>query len=335
MMKASATAGRRVNARTLDFRIILSYPVFPLTGLADVAPIRRQGRDLDIRPPDPDPAGQHHADEATLRVPRLGQEGQERLAQIEIGDLLGDWDGYEVTAVARRRGMVEIELNPVAGRPGVCTGCGQEVDAVHGYERRRVRDLPLLGAPTSLILRRRRLACPRCGPKLERLNWLVRYARVTQRLADDVVQLCTVMTVKQVAEHYRLGWDTVRDLDKRYLQRSFGPVDVQGATQLVLDEFVLLAGKKYATVITDAVTKRVLWVSRGHRRENVRPFFEALGSAGCRAVKAVSMDINSAYEQEVRHHCPQARIVYDLFHVAASHSMRSERAVARRKQPAG
>ena len=38
------------------------------------------------------------------------------------------------------------------------------------------------------------------------------------------------------------------------------------------------------------------------------------------------MDINSAYEQEVRHHCPQARIVYDLFHVAASHSMRSERA---------
>ena len=37
------------------------------------------------------------------------------------------------------------------------------------------------------------------------------------------------------------------------------------------------------------------------------------------------MDINSAYEQEVRH-CPQARIVYDLFHVAASHSMRSERA---------
>ena len=46
------------------------------------------------------------------------------------------------------------------------------------------------------------------------------------------------------------------------------------------------------------------------------------------------MDINSAYEQEVRH-CPQARIVYDLFHVAASHSMRSERAVARRNQPAG
>ena len=255
------------------------------------------------------------------------------MAQIEIGDLLGYWDGYEVAAVARRRGMVEIELNPVAGRPGDCTGCGREVDAVHGYERRRVRDLPILGVPTSLILRRRRLACPSCGPKLERLSWLARYARVTQRLADDVAQLCTVMTVKQVAEFFRLGWDTVRDLDKRYLQRNFGPVDVKGVTQLVLDEFVLLAGKKYVTVITDAVTKRVLWMSRGHRRENVRPFFEALGPAACRAVKAVAMDINSTYEQEVRHHCPQARIVYDLFHVAASHSLRSDRAVARRMKP--
>ena len=90
----------------------------------------------------------------------------------------------------------------------------------------------------------------------------------------------------------------------------------------MLDEFVLLAGKKYATVITDAVTKRVLWVSRGHRRENVRPFFEAVGSAGCHAVRAVAMDINSTYEQEVRRHCPRARIVYNLFQVAAEHGAR-------------
>ena len=257
------------------------------------------------------------------------------MAKIEIGDLLGTWDGYEVVAIARRRGMVEIELEPVAGEPGIYTGCGQEVTAVHGYERRRVRDLPVLNAPTSLLLRRRRLACPRCGPRLERLSWLVRYARVTQRLAENVTQLCAVMTVKQVAEFYHLGWDTVRDLDKRYLQRAFGPVDVQGATHLVLDEFVLLAGKKYATVITDAVTKRVLWVSRGHRRENVRPFFEALGSAGCQAVRAIAMDINSTYEQEVRRHCPRARIMYNLFQVAAEHGAKRDRAIARRLKPGG
>ena len=201
---------------------------------------------------------------------------------------------------------------------------------VHGYERRRVRDLPVFNAPTRLILLRRRLACPQCGPKLEQLDWLVRYARVTQRLADSVRQLCTVMTVKQVAQFYQLGWDAVRDVDQRYLQRAFEPEDAQGATQLVVDEFVLVAGKRYVTVITDAVTKRVLWVGRGHRRENVRPFFNLLGDPGCQAIRTVAMDINSSYEQEIRRFCPHARILYNLFQVAAAHGARRERAAARR-----
>lgn len=253
------------------------------------------------------------------------------MAKIEIeGDLLGDWDGYEVTAVTRRDGVVEVELDPVAGRPGICSGCGGEVFSIHGYERRRVRDLPIFNMPTRLLLRRRRLACPDCGPKLEQLSWLVRYARITRRLADSVRQLCTVMTVKQVAEFFQLGWDAVRDVDQRYLQRSFEPSDVAGATQLVVDEFVLLAGKRYATVITDAVTKRVLWVGRGHRRENMRPFFELLGRDGCRAIRTVAMDINSAYEREVRDHCPRARIVYNLFQVVAAQGARKERTAARR-----
>lgn len=35
-----------------------------------------------------------------------------------------------------------------------------------------MRDLPLLGTPVQLWVLRCRLACPRCGPKLEHLDWL-------------------------------------------------------------------------------------------------------------------------------------------------------------------
>lgn len=248
------------------------------------------------------------------------------MAKIGIDEVLGDWEGYEAVAARRKRGMVEIDLDPVAGRPGTCIGCGREVAAVHGYERRRVRDLPILGAPTTLVLRRRRLACPHCGPKLERLTWLARYARVTQRLADNVAHLCTVMTVKQVAQHYRLGWDAVRDLDRGYLQRAVGPMDLRGVTRLVMDEFAMQTVQKLATVITDAVTRRVLWVGKGRSREDVRPFFESLGADGCKAIEAVAMDMNSAYETEVRRHCPQARIVYDLFPLVAKYGARGSRA---------
>ena len=45
-----------------------------------------------------------------------------------------------------------------------------------------------------------------------------------------------------------------------------------------------------ATVIIDPAIKKVLWVGRGRGREDIRPFFELLGSAGRDRIKAVAMD---------------------------------------------
>ena len=86
-----------------------------------------------------------------------------------------------------------------------------------------------------------------------------------------------------------------------------------------MDEFAIQKGHRYATVIADALTKRVVWVCRGRSREDIRPFFEALGQQGRRQIKAVGIDMNAAYEKEVRRHCPQAEVVYDLFHVVAKY----------------
>jgi len=44
-----------------------------------------------------------------------------------------------------------------------------------------------------------------------------------------------------------------------------------------------------------------------------------LGSAGRDRIKAVVMDMSGAYEAEVRHQCPKAEIVFDLFHVVAKY----------------
>src|SRR5690606_7611253 len=47
--------------------------------------------------------------------------------------------------------------------------------------------------------------------------------------------------------------------------------------------------------------------------------FELLGPVRCAQVRAVAMDMNSAYDLEVRAHCPNAEVVYDLFHVVAKY----------------
>lgn len=236
---------------------------------------------------------------------------------------LGCWEGYrlrdswEETRNGQR--ICLIRLEPKGRRRRCCDGCGRGVSSIHDRVERRVRDLPMFEIPVELVVPRLRLACPQCGPKLERLDWLAPYARVTTRLAASVARLCKVMSLRHVAAFYRLAWTTVKRIDLRHLERELGPVDLSGVTVIAMDEFAIQKGHRYATVIVEPSSKRVLWVGRGRSREEIRPFFELLGPEGCARLRAAVMDMNTAYDLEVRMHCPQAEVVYDLFHVVAKY----------------
>lgn len=235
---------------------------------------------------------------------------------------LGGWEGYRVETI-QRRGEEAREIWIYLGRDPaaamVCDGCGQVADSVHDVDTRAIRDLPILDATTWLSVPRRRVLCPTCGPRLERLSWLDRHARMTRRLADSVARLCRVLPVKQVAAFFGLHWSTVKAIDKRALQLELDPVDLTGVEVLAMDEFAIQRGHRYATVVIEPHSRRVLWVGRERSREGVRPFFDLLGEEGCRRIKAVAMDMNAAYANEVWERCPQAEIVYDLFHVVAKY----------------
>lgn len=245
------------------------------------------------------------------------------VAAEDIIARLGGWAGYEVCgAREEHRGVSRWCVVVLAAKPRIrrcCSACGRRADSIHDAEERRIRDLPIFELPVELVLPRLRVVCPSCGPKLERLDWLEPYARVTTRLAPSVARMCKVMSVRHVAGYYRLAWDTVKQIDCRHLERELGPVNLGGITAIGMDEFAIQKGHRYATVVVDPSRKRVLWVGRGRGREHVRPFFDLLGPEGCQRLEAVAMDMSTAYGEEVRARCPNARIVYDLFHVIAKY----------------
>jgi len=236
---------------------------------------------------------------------------------------LGGWEGYAVREdwTERRAGQSTcvIRLEPIRGYARCCSGCGAFSTAIHELQERRVRDLPVFDHHVELIVPRVRVACPRCGPKLEQLAWLAPYARVTQRLAESVGRLCAVMAIRHVARFFGLDWKTVKAVDRAALERRLGPVDLEGIEVIALDEFAIQKGHRYATVIVEPTRKRVLWVGRGRGREDIRPFFELLGAERCRRLRAAVMDMSAGYEREVRAHCPHVAIVFDLFHVVAKY----------------
>ena len=234
--------------------------------------------------------------------------------------VLGGWTGYEPGTVEVRESDGEgprevwIALDRRSSRYR-CSGCGKLRPRYHDAEEREIRDLPILGVPVRLFLWRFRVACPRCGPRLEDLEWLEPRSRVTRRMAEDVARLCRVLPIKHVAERCGLDWHTVKAIDKAWMLRTLPPLDMTGVTRLIMDEIAIHKGHRYATLIVDAETRKVLWVGKGRGREAVRPFFEAIGGEGRKGIRAVAMDMHAPFEVEVRAQCPGAEIVYDLFHV--------------------
>ncbi|MDT4790374.1 ISL3 family transposase ISAeme19 [compost metagenome] len=192
-----------------------------------------------------------------------------------------------------------------------CGACQQPSLSVHEYCTRRIRDLPILGRPVLLRGQVRRLACGNCGHRAERVSWLGRHARLPRRLAEAVALWCARLPTQHVADLFGLHSGTVRRLEQRSLQAQLDALPRPQPRRLVMDEFALYKRHRYASVVLNAETRRALWIGEGRSREAIRPLFEGLGPAGCARIEAAAMDMNTAFDLEVRQHCPKARVAYD------------------------
>ncbi len=179
-----------------------------------------------------------------------------------------------------------------------------------------MRDRDLFDQRVLLQLPVRRVDCLRCGRVTERIDWLEPASRLTQRLRIWLEALLQLLPISHVSRLVGLHWHTLKQLDKRRLEAAVGAFEPGDVRRLVMDEFALHKGHRYATVIMDAQRTRVLWVGHGNSREAIQPFFELLGER-CQQIEAVAMDMNTAFDLEVKQHCPRAEVVYDLFHVVA------------------
>ncbi len=229
------------------------------------------------------------------------------------------WQGFRVTDLEVAEHSVRVHLHPSELTGLRCGRCGQAADGLHERVARCIRDLPMLGRTVWLQVQLRRVCCGHCGTGMQQVPWLDRHSRLTRRLAEAVALWCSKLPIKHVAEMFDLHWSTVREIDKRRLQSFLQGLPPAQPRRLVMDEFALYKGHRYASVVLDADTRRVLWIGEGRSRAAVRPFFQSLGPQGCSRIQAVAMDMNSAFDLEVRAHCRSARIVYDLFHVVAKY----------------
>jgi transposase len=122
------------------------------------------------------------------------------------------------------------------------------------------------------------------------------------------------MTIRDVARHLNVSWDTIKDIQKRDLARRYAKPKLKHLRQIAIDEIAVAKGHRYLTIVLDLKSGAVVFVGDGKGADALKPFWKRLRSSKAR-IEAVAMDMSAAYRGAVSAHLPKATIVFDHFHV--------------------
>ncbi len=219
------------------------------------------------------------------------------------------------TAFDRGRVVFTVHQPPDTLR---CSACGSDRLTRRGQVLRHFKTLPIGGRPTVIALPVQRVGCSRCGAARQvRVAFADAGRSYTRSFERYAASLCRVMTIQDVANHLRVGWDMAKDIHKRYLKRRFRNPKLHKLKRIAIDEISIGKGQRYLTVVLDLDSGAVVFVGQGKGADALIPFFSRLKrtKGGTGRIEAVATDMSPAYTLAVATHLPGAIHVFDRFHV--------------------
>ena len=196
-----------------------------------------------------------------------------------------------------------------------CPECNSKQLILKGYVSRIFRTLPIGNKPVFIEFAIPRIQCMVCQV-IRQVNVAFADGRRTYTKAFEryVLELSRHMTISDVARHLGVGWDMIKDIQKRYLKKRFSRPKLNKLKQIAIDEISIGRGHRYLTVVLDLVTGAVIFVGTGKGSDALIPFWRRLSR--CKThIQAVAIDMSPAYIKAVSENLPDAVIVFDHFHV--------------------
>jgi len=184
---------------------------------------------------------------------------------------------------------------------------------------RRSRDLSCGDTRVYLEVEVRRVWCHNCGTvKQENLPWVAANPFYTKRFAFFVGRRCRTATLQAVARELHLDWRTVKELDKQYMREQLRRTGTPGPKILGVDEIAMRKGHTYRIVVSDLERRRAIWFGGTDRSEaSMDMFYAWLGAKKSTRIRLAVMDMWKPFRISTLKaaHAPQAKILFDKFHV--------------------
>jgi transposase len=196
-----------------------------------------------------------------------------------------------------------------------CSRCGRKCSGYDELKPRRWRHLDFGAYEVHLEATLSRVDCPRCGVVVEKLSWAEAGSRFTVHFEEFVGWLAQRCDKTAISTMLRIAWRTVGSILERVVARRRDRIDWTKVTAIAVDELSYRKGHHYLTLVSDLEKGRILWSKEGRSAATLKDFFAEIGPEACARIRHAAIDMFEGYVQAIRSCLPNAKIVFDRFHV--------------------
>jgi len=214
--------------------------------------------------------------------------------------------------------LIEIEIRPRKGSRPICSVCGITGPGYDSLPVRRFEFVPLWGIAVFFLYAMRRVECPRCGIKVERIPWADGKNHLTTTYAWFLAKWAKRLSWKEVADAFQTTWDNVFRSVKMAVSWGLAHRYLDNVTAIGIDEICWKKkGSKFLTLVyqIDAGCKRLLWIGKDRTGATLKSFFQEFGAERSSKLRFVCTDMWKPYLRIVAEMADKALNILDRFHI--------------------
>lgn len=210
-----------------------------------------------------------------------------------------------------------FEVRPRKGSKAVCSACGKKAPGYDTLPARLFQFVPFWGLLVFFRYAMRRVECPSCGVKVEKVPWGDGKSPVTTTFAWFIAHWARHLSWTETARQFGIPWKRVFLCVEKAVEWGRAHMTLEGITAIGIDEIARAKGHQYVTLVyqIDQGCRRLLYVAKDRKEESLRAFFAWFTPERAKGIRFVCSDMWKPFLNIIRECAPNALNILDRFHI--------------------
>ncbi len=216
--------------------------------------------------------------------------------------------------------MIEVTVKPRKNSKALCSECERPASGYDMLPARRFQYVPLWNIAVVLIYAMRRVNCPDCGVKVEKVPWAHGKSPLTRSFSWFLCAWARRLSWDEVACIFGTSWNRVYSAVKWAVAYGLEHRDLSGITAVGIDEIAYKKGHKYLTLVyqIDHGIRRLLWVGKDRTEQTLESFFNWFGKERSDLLRYLCTDMWEPYLKVISKRAKAAINILDRFHIMSN-----------------